>query len=79
MDENYIDSIITRILNRNFTDSRKRKTVVYPKNRIQMACPYCGDSHKNPNAKRGNLYFNRLMSSLKGSKNSSSKTSKRWN
>ncbi len=61
MDENYIDSIIVRILNRNFTDSRKRKTVVYPKNRIQMACPYCGDSHKNPNAKRGNLYFNRLM------------------
>ena len=61
MDENYLRSIIEKILDKEFSDSRKRKTILYPKNRIQMACPYCGDSHKNPNAKRGNLYFNRLM------------------
>ena len=24
--------------------------------RINFACPYCGDSYKNPNAKRGNIY-----------------------
>lgn len=61
MDEFYLKSIVERILDKEFTDSRKRKTILYPKNRIQFACPYCGDSHKNPNAKRGNLYFNRLM------------------
>tara|TARA_Y100000389_G_scaffold111079_1_gene108167 strand:+ start:12305 stop:13474 length:1170 start_codon:yes stop_codon:yes gene_type:complete len=61
MDEFYLKSIVERILDKEFTDSRKRKTLLYPKNRIQFACPYCGDSHKNPNAKRGNLYFNRLM------------------
>jgi hypothetical protein len=61
MDEFYLKSIVERILDKEFTDSRKRKTILYPKNRIQFACPYCGDSHKNPNAKRGNLYLNRLM------------------
>lgn len=61
MDENYLRAIVEKILDKEFSDSRKRKTLLYPKNRIQFACPYCGDSHKNPNAKRGNLYFNRLM------------------
>lgn len=61
MDEIYLKSIIEKILDKEFSDSRKRKTILYPKNRLQFACPYCGDSHKNPNAKRGNLYFNRLM------------------
>ena len=29
--------------------------------RFNVACPYCGDSHKNNHAKRGNLYLNRLI------------------
>lgn len=61
MDELYIKSVVDKVLDKEFSDSRKRKSILYPKNRLQFACPYCGDSHKNPNAKRGNLYFNRLM------------------
>jgi hypothetical protein len=61
MDDNYIKSLVEKVLNKEFSDSRKRKVLLYPKQRLQFACPYCGDSHKNPNAKRGNLYLNRLM------------------
>ena len=29
--------------------------------RLQFACPYCGDSEKKPSKKRGNLYFDSLF------------------
>lgn len=28
--------------------------------RLNLACPYCGDSHKDDNAKRGNVFWNNL-------------------
>ena len=61
MDELYIQKLTEKVLDKQHTESQKRKVIHYPKNRIQFACPYCGDSHKNKKAKRGNLYFNRLM------------------
>lgn len=61
MDELYIQKLTEKVLDKQHSETSKRKVILYPQNRIQFACPYCGDSHKNKNAKRGNLYFNRLM------------------
>jgi len=60
MDKEYIKNLIQKILDKNFTNTHKRKIKIYNE-RLNFACPYCGDSNKNPNAKRGNLYFNSLI------------------
>ena len=43
-----------------YVNIQKRKTVDY-NDRVNFACPYCCDSHKNVHAKRGNFYYNRLI------------------
>lgn len=60
MDKNYIKSITQNILNKEFSNNNKRKIKEYP-DRLNIACPYCGDSDKLKSAKRGNIYFNRLF------------------
>jgi hypothetical protein len=60
MDKIYIQGILQNIVNKEFSNSIKRKMVVYS-DRVNMACFYCGDSTKNKHAKRGNLYFNTLV------------------
>ena len=60
MDKVYIKNIVQKILNKEFSNSRKRNINEYS-DRLNIACPYCGDSHRNSSAKRGNLYFNRLF------------------
>lgn len=60
MDKAYINGIINRVLSKEFSNIQKRKTVDY-NDRVNFACPYCGDSHKNVHAKRGNFYYNRLI------------------
>ena len=60
MDKVYIKDIVQKVLNKEFSNSQKRKVNDY-NDRLNMACPYCGDSHKNQHAKRGNLYLNRLI------------------
>lgn len=60
MDKNYIKGLVQAVLNKEFANARKRKINDY-NDRLNIACPYCGDSHNNVNAKRGNLYFNRLF------------------
>ena len=60
MDKVYIRHMIQNILNKEFSNQSKRKAVDYV-DRVNMACPYCGDSHRNNHAKRGNLYYNRLI------------------
>jgi hypothetical protein len=60
MDKVYIRGILQKILDKEFSNQNKRKVVDY-NDRVNFACPYCGDSHKNKHAKRGNLYFNRLI------------------
>lgn len=58
-----IDNIINKVkilLDKNFNIKQKKEIKYYPnKNnpkRINFACPVCGDSESNMNAKRGNLY-----------------------
>lgn len=60
MDKIYIRSVIQKILDKEFSKAPKKKIVDY-NDRLNFACPCCGDSGKNQNAKRGNLYFNRLI------------------
>lgn len=60
MDKSYIKDLLQKVLNKEFSNSQKRKIADY-NDRFNMACPYCGDSHKNNHAKRGNLYINRLI------------------
>lgn len=60
MDINYIKSVVQKILNKEFANSYKRTIKPY-EDRINFACPYCGDSHNNVRAKRGNIWFNKLI------------------
>ena len=60
MDKIYIKSLLQKIIDKEFNNSTKRRVNDYS-DRLNMACPYCGDSHRNNHAKRGNLYFNRLV------------------
>jgi hypothetical protein len=60
VDKVYIKDILQKILSKEFSNSQKRKIMDY-NDRFNVACPYCGDSHKNNHAKRGNLYLNRLI------------------
>jgi hypothetical protein len=60
MDKSYINGLIQKVLNKEFSNQQKRRAITY-EDRVNMACPYCGDSHKNQHAKRGNLYYNRLI------------------
>lgn len=60
MDKNYIKDITQKILNKEFSNTHKRRIAEY-NDRFNVACPYCGDSHRNMNAKRGNIYLNRLF------------------
>lgn len=60
MDKSYIINLIQNILNKEFSDPARRKIVEYD-NRINFCAPCCGDSHKNKHAKRGNLYYDKLL------------------
>lgn len=60
MDKSYIKDMVQKILNKEFSNQIKRRVNDY-NDRLNFACPYCGDSHKNQHAKRGNLYFNRFI------------------
>jgi len=60
MDKVYIRGLIQNILNKEFSNQQKRRIDEYA-DRLNMACPYCGDSSKSVHKKRGNLYFNKLF------------------
>jgi hypothetical protein len=60
MDKIYIKNLLQKILDKEFSNSTKRRINDYT-DRLNVACPFCGDSHRNNHAKRGNLYFNRLV------------------
>jgi predicted RNA-binding Zn-ribbon protein involved in translation (DUF1610 family) len=50
---------IQDVLDKRFDDPEKRKIHIH-ENRLNFACPYCGDSKKSNRTKRGNLYLNSL-------------------
>ena len=60
MDKIYIKSLLQKIINKEFSNTHKRKISDYA-DRLNFACPYCQDSSKNVYAKRANLYFNKLV------------------
>jgi len=60
MDRVYIKSIVQNVLNKEFSNQQKRKIDEYA-DRLNFACPYCGDSSKSVYKKRGNLYYNKLF------------------
>lgn len=60
MDKIYIKSLLQKIIDKEFSNSTKRRINDYS-DRLNCACPFCGDSNRNNHAKRGNLYFNRLV------------------
>jgi hypothetical protein len=59
MDKIYIQNILQRILNKEYSSSHRRRIMTYT-DRLNVCCPYCGDG-KSEYKKRGNLYFNRLV------------------
>jgi len=60
MDRGYLEAVTQKILDKSHIEPAQRVIKVYD-DRINFACPYCGDSHKNKFAKRGNIYFDRLF------------------
>ena len=60
MDTVYIKNIVSKILVKEFNSLERRRIVDYH-DRLNFCCPYCGDSHNNERAKRGNIWFNRLI------------------
>ena len=59
MDKSYINAILQKILNKEFSSTHRRKIVSYS-DRLNVCCPYCGDG-KSEHKKRGNFYYNRLI------------------
>ena len=53
-----IDKVV-RVLHNNHSHPEKRR-ILESKGRLNMACPYCGDSTTTARKKRGNLYWNDL-------------------
>ena len=57
----YIFPKIQAILDRNHSQRAKREIKKFPSDsnpeRLNFACPICGDSQKSDYKKRGNLYF----------------------
>ena len=52
---NTVRASLQDILNSRFNDYERRR--IDPKiNRLNFACPYCGDSHTDAHKKRGNIY-----------------------
>jgi len=60
MDKVYLKGLVQSILDSNFKESEKRRINEYT-DRVQFACPYCGDSSKTRNAKRGNIWWNKMI------------------
>lgn len=59
MDGDFLNEVkegIENILSKKFKTSPQRKVVMY-QDRMNFACPYCGDSSQSIYKKRGNLYF----------------------
>lgn len=64
LDIDYIKSVIKNILEKNHNTKSKKEVRLSPTSsnpdRLNFACPICGDSEKNTSKKRGNLYIKSL-------------------
>lgn len=59
IDINYIKNLIQGILNKEHSDINKKEIKEFPE-RLNFACPICGDSQKSSGKKRGNLYLENM-------------------
>lgn len=58
---NNIEEKVQRILNSKFArDSFHKRQIDHYSDRINFACPFCGDSLRDPRKKRFNIYLNSL-------------------
>ena len=60
LDIDFIASSIQKILEKVHTNKNKW-SIKKKHDRLTFACPICGDSHKDPHAKRGHLFLNNLF------------------
>lgn len=60
LDKQYIIDKVTNILNKEHKINQK-KEIKYFDDRIAVSCPYCGDSQKFINKKRGTIYWKNLF------------------
>jgi hypothetical protein len=65
IDVDYIAQIIQNVLDKEFTEPKRKNLKYYPSkshcDRINFCCPVCGDSHNKPGNKRGNFFFKNYM------------------
>lgn len=52
-----IKSLVGDILEKNFADSIEKQKYVDRSERLNFACPYCGDSYSDDHKKRANIYY----------------------
>lgn len=60
LDRDYVKLKIQEILNKTHAEHQKRQIKDFPE-RINFACPICGDSAKVASKKRGNLYLKNMQ------------------
>jgi hypothetical protein len=61
LDVAYIRATVEEVLSKHFPAGSEKRRVIMKEKGIEMACPICGDSQKNPRAKRGILFFHSLQ------------------
>jgi hypothetical protein len=59
MEASRIEELVSGVLRKEFSDSPLKQSISKSLNRLNICCPYCGDS-KNPRKKRGNFYLDTL-------------------
>jgi hypothetical protein len=59
VDKSYINFIVSRVINDNFSSQYKRRIIEHS-DRVNFCCPYCGDG-QSEHKKRGNIYYNKLV------------------
>lgn len=59
LDKEYIKLLVQDILNKNHVTGQKKHIRDY-KDKLNFACPICGDSNRHDHKKRGNLYWKNM-------------------
>lgn len=52
-----IPDFVSDVLKKAFPGNKLKQTINDDDDKLNFACPYCGDSHDDNSKKRGNLYF----------------------
>lgn len=60
VDKSYILNVVQSVVNSEFSEPQKRRIIDHH-DRVNFACVYCHDSSKNKSAKRGNIWYNKLI------------------